>query len=182
MRKSLGTVLETVADMRQDRIAIVHGQRTRTWRELDDRAARLAGYLAGAGIGPQARVGIALYNGPEYIESVFAAFKLRAVPVNVNNRDRRAELEHVLTDAGAQALVYDAAMEEQVAAAALTAPALRARVRVGESLARGPRGDDHWLMYTGGTTGMPRGPYPPFLVVQSRVLEWVRAPRPAHSR
>lgn len=179
MRKSLGNVLETVADVRQDRIAIVHGQRTRTWRELDDRAARLAGYLAGAGIRPQARVGIALHNSPEYIESVFAAFKLRAVPVNVNYRYRRAELEHVLTDAGAQALLYDVAMEDQVAAAALTAPALRVRIRVGERpasatgpdpaatsypdaltaspLARGLRGDDHWLMYTGGTTGRPKG-------------------------
>ncbi len=133
MRKGLGTVLETVADMHQDRIAVIHGQRTRTWRELDDRAARLAGHLTGAGVGPQARVGIALYNSPEYVESVFAAFKLRAVPVNVSYRYRRAELEHILTDAGVQALIYDAAMAEQIAAAAPAAPSLRALIRVGES-------------------------------------------------
>ena len=184
MRTSLGTVLETVADVRQDRIALVHGQRTRTWRELDDRAARLAGYLASAGIGPQARVGIALYNSPEYIESVLAAFKLRAVPVNVNYRYRRAELEHVFTDAGIEALIYDASLDDQIAAAVPAASALRALVRAGagaapaaapgagagstaalsyadaltaSALARGPRGDDHWLMYTGGTTGVPKG-------------------------
>ncbi len=172
-------MLETVADMRQDRIATIHGERVRTWRELDDSAARLAGYLATAGIGPQARVGIALYNSPEYIESVFAAFKLRAVPVNVNYRYRRAELEHVLTDAGVQALIYDRALDEQIAAAAPAAPSLRALVRVGDApgpaawpgpaaasyvealtasaLARAARGDDHWLMYTGGTTGAPKG-------------------------
>lgn len=178
MKESLGTVLETVADVRQDRTAIAHGARIRTWRDLDERAARLAGHLAAAGIGADARVGIALYNSIEYIESVFAAFKLRAVPVNVNYRYRRAELEHVLTDAGAEALIYDAAVEEQIAAAAQAAPSLRAVVRVGESpgpgswrgpvtgypdalaappLARAPRGDDYWLMYTGGTTGTPKG-------------------------
>src|SRR6266581_3724643 len=179
MRNGLGTVLETVADVRRDRIAMIHGQRSRTWRELDDHAARLAGYLAGAGIGPQARVGMALYNSPEYIESVFAAFKLRAVPVNVNYRYRRAELEHILTDAGVRALIYDGGLERQIAAAAPAAPSLRALVRVGDgaapaagsgpaavsyadaltasAMARGPRGDDHWLMYTGGTTGVPKG-------------------------
>ena len=174
MKENLGTVLETVADVRRGRTAVIHGQRTRTWGELDSRAARLAGYLAGAGLGPGARVGIALYNSIEYLESVFAAFKLRAVPVNVNYRYRRAELEHVLTDAGVQALIYDAGLAERVAAAVPAVPTLRTLVRVGEgagpaasvsyadaltapALARGPRGDDHWLMYTGGTTGLPKG-------------------------
>ncbi|MBO0775301.1 MAG: AMP-binding protein, partial [Actinobacteria bacterium] len=72
MKESLATVLETVADVRQGRVAIIHGPHRRTWRELDDRAARLAGYLAGAGIGAGARVGIALYNSIEYVESVLA--------------------------------------------------------------------------------------------------------------
>ena len=174
MKENLGTVLETVADVRRDRTAVIHGQHTRTWGELDSRAARLAGYLAGAGIGREARVGIALYNSIEYLESVFAAFKLRAVPVNVNYRYRRAELEYLLTDAGVTALIYDAGLAEQITAAAVAVPALHTLIRVGEGasagtavsyadalaappLPRGPRGDDHWLMYTGGTTGLPKG-------------------------
>jgi acyl-CoA synthetase (AMP-forming)/AMP-acid ligase II len=174
VKENLGTVLEVVADVRRDRSAVIHGARTRTWGELDSRAARLAGYLAGAGIGQEARVGISLYNSIEYLEAVFAAFKLRAVPVNVNYRYRRAELGHVFTDSGMQALIYDAALEEEVSAAAAAAPALRTLIRVGDGPGsaaavgyrdamtapphpRGARGDDHWLMYTGGTTGAPKG-------------------------
>ncbi|HZC42497.1 MAG TPA: AMP-binding protein, partial [Streptosporangiaceae bacterium] len=187
MKESLATVLEAVADLRADRTAVVQGGRARSWRELDDRAARLAGYLAGtgaaadsrAGIAPQARVGIALPNSIEYLESLLAVLKLRAVPVNVNYRYRRDELVHLFTDSRMQALVYDGRLEPQVAAAAQAAPALRTLVRAGERggpwpgagpepgsfadalaappLARLPRGDDHWLMYTGGTTGVPKG-------------------------
>ncbi|MBO0786205.1 MAG: AMP-binding protein, partial [Actinobacteria bacterium] len=179
MKESLATVLEAVADLRADRTAVVQGSRARSWRELDDRAARLAGYLAGTGIGAQARVGIALPNSIEYLESLLAVLKLRAVPVNVNYRYRRDELVHLFTDSWMQALVFDGRLEPQVAAAAQASPALRTLVRVGESggvrpaagpepagfadavavppLARLPRGDDHWLMYTGGTTGVPKG-------------------------
>lgn len=186
MKENLGTILETIADLRRHRVAVTQGSRTRTWAELDGRAARLAGHLAGAGIGEQARVGIALPNSMEYLESLLAAFKLRAVPVNVNYRYRREELRHVFTDAGVQALIYDSQLEEQVAAAAPDCPALRVLVRVEQErapaagepsagqpsaalpavgyraaldaapLPRIPRGDDPWLIYTGGTTGVPK--------------------------
>lgn len=181
MKENLATVFEAIADLRQDQIAVVHGPRARSWNELDDRSARLAGYLASAGIGAHARIGIALYNSIEYVESLLATFKLRAVPVNVNYRYRRDELAHVLTDAGAEALIYDSQLQEQIAEAAQTCPALRTLVCVDQAdgsdpgpapsvatisysgalgarpLARARRGDDHWLMYTGGTTGVPKG-------------------------
>src|SRR5579872_6518130 len=86
VRENFATVLETVADVRAGRTAVTHGDRGRTWAELDDRASRLAAFLAGRGIGAQARVAIALYNGIEYLESVFGVLKLRAIPVNVNYR------------------------------------------------------------------------------------------------
>jgi 3-oxocholest-4-en-26-oate---CoA ligase len=171
----MAAVLEAVADVRQGQTAIIQGPRRRSWRDLDDRAARLAGHLAAAGAGPGDRIGMALYNSIEYVESVLAAFKLGAVPVNVNYRYRRAELEHILTDAAVQALIYDAGLETQIAAAAPSVPSLRSLVRVGETeepvlsaaaypdalggppLAHPERGDGHWLMYTGGTTGSPKG-------------------------
>lgn len=179
VKEGMAAVLETIADVCRDRVAVVHGERARTWGALDDRAARLAAHLAGEGIGAGARVGVALRNSPEYIESVFAAFKLRATPVNVNYRYRRDELVHVFADAALEALVYDAALEGEIAEAVDDCPGLRALVRVqqatgtsptpavaaasyeealaGPPLARTARGDDHWLLYTGGTTGAPKG-------------------------
>ena len=65
-----------------------------------ERAARLAGHLAAQGVGAESRVAVALYNGIEYLESVFAILKLRAVPVNVNYRYRRDEIVQLLDGRG----------------------------------------------------------------------------------
>jgi fatty-acyl-CoA synthase len=175
VKESFATVLETIADLRADRVAVSHGERTRTWAELDGRAARLATVLAAAGLGEGSRVAIALYNGPEYLETVLAALKLRAVPVNVNYRYRRDELVDLLGDAGAEALVFDAALAGRVDEARTALPRLRTLLQLGgddvpdwaagyerELTAADPaprtrRGDDLWLMYTGGTTGRPKG-------------------------
>jgi acyl-CoA synthetase (AMP-forming)/AMP-acid ligase II len=159
VNESFATVLETVGDLRRDRLAVSHGDRTRTWAELDERAARLAGHLAAQGIGPESRVAVALYNGIEYLESVYAILKLRAVPVNVNYRYRRDEIVGLLEDAQAEAVIFDASLAERFGAARPALPRLRALVQVGGD------GDlpgwavdyDHWLMYTGGTTGRPKG-------------------------
>ena len=176
MNESFATVLETVGDLRRNRLAVSHGDRTRTWAELDGRAARLAGYLAAQGVGAESRVAVALYNGIEYLESVFAILKLRAVPVNVNYRYRRDEIVQLLEAAEAEAVVFDAALTERFGEAGPSLPRLRALVQVGgsdhvpawaadyeqavntaEPAPRTERGNDHWLMYTGGTTGRPKG-------------------------
>ncbi|MGH3315930.1 MAG: AMP-binding protein, partial [Nocardioidaceae bacterium] len=85
---NLGSLLEVVADVVAQvdpgRVAVVQDDRSRTWMQLDDRADRLAGHLRASGVVPGARVGIGLYNSAEYLETLFAVFKLRAVPVNVN--------------------------------------------------------------------------------------------------
>jgi fatty-acyl-CoA synthase len=174
VNESFATVLETVGDIRRDRHAVSHGERTRTWAELDERAARLAGHLAAQGIGPESRVAIALYNGIEYLEAVYAILKLRGVPLNVNYRYRRDEIVAVLEDAGAEAIVFDETLAERIDEARVALPRLRALIQVGgrtagwatdyeralaevEPAPRIRRGDDHWLMYTGGTTGKPKG-------------------------
>jgi acyl-CoA synthetase (AMP-forming)/AMP-acid ligase II len=185
MRENLATLLEAVGDALGDRPAIMWGTVTRGWRELDERAARLARQLADAGIGRGDRIAIALYNGPEYVESVFAAMKLRCAAVNVNYRYREWELLRVLGDSGAAALVVDAALTSVAAAAAARLPRLRTIVRLGRSEPPGPggpdplagraddyervvkegsplprierSGDDEWLIFTGGTTGRPKG-------------------------
>jgi 3-oxocholest-4-en-26-oate---CoA ligase len=175
VQENFATVLETVADVRADRTAVTHGSRNLTWRELDERASRLAAFLAGHGIGAESRVAIALYNGPEYLESVFAVLKLRAIPVNVNYRYRAEEMRHLFDDAQVGAVIFDASLGARVAEAQTGSPGMHTLIQVGdvpaadpvsgyeqviaaaEPLPREARGVDHWLMYTGGTTGQPKG-------------------------
>jgi 3-oxocholest-4-en-26-oate---CoA ligase len=172
---NFATILETIADLRSERVVVSHGERTRTWAEFDEEAARLAGYLAAQGVGRDDRVAIGLYNGIEYLVTVFAALKLRAVPLNVNYRYRREELVALLSDAGATAIVFDASLAGRLEAARSDLPGLRTLVQVGadddvpawatgwaealraDAAPRIERGNDHWVMYTGGTTGRPKG-------------------------
>jgi fatty-acyl-CoA synthase len=181
---NLASLLEAVGDavtaLDPQRSALVHGDRRRTWREFDDRASRLAGYLAGTGIGPGDRVGIGLFNSPEYLESLLAVLKLRAVPVNVNYRYQEAELEQVLGLADVRALVVDATLAPRVAAVAPRCPRLRTALLADGEAAQAPAegivagyewavaaagpmprqersADDQLLLLTGGTTGAPKG-------------------------
>jgi acyl-CoA synthetase (AMP-forming)/AMP-acid ligase II len=172
-------LFEGLADATPDRPALVapgpSGVERLTYAGLDAHASRLAHHLAGAGVGPGDHVGVHLYNGVEYIATVLAALKIRAVPVNVNYRYVEAELEYLYRDAALVALVYDASFEDRVNGAARHAPTLRHRVVCGGSSphavsyvdavasASGTRGfgprsaDDLYIIYTGGTTGMPKG-------------------------
>src|SRR5580700_1807215 len=131
VQENFATVLETVADVRADRTAVTHGDRSVTWRQLDDRSSRLAGFLAGRGIGAGARVAIALYNGIEYLESVFAILKVGAIPVNVNYRYQPDEMRHLFDDAQVSAVIFDASLAERVGAAQAGAQAARTMVQVG---------------------------------------------------
>lgn len=174
MNENLATLFEAEADRAGERTAIIHGDVRRSWRAFEDRAARLAGRLSSCGIGRGSRVGIALHNGPEYLETLFATMKVRATPVNVNYRYREGELFDLLSDAGVRALVFDASIEDRVTAVAGRLPALKTLVRLGSGSAavldyeraiaenppmpRIPRsGSDGWLLFTGGTTGRPKG-------------------------
>ena len=181
MDDNIGSLLEAVADAAEqcdpDRVVLVQGPRTRTWGDLDDRAARLAGHLAASGVRSGSRVGIALYNGVEYVETLFALFKLRAVPVNVNYRYRAAELREVLALVRAVGLVFDGVLSREVAQVTPQVESLTALVRVGPDTASAgidqqvpfakavgapplPRqrrdGSDQIIVMTGGTTGRPK--------------------------
>jgi acyl-CoA synthetase (AMP-forming)/AMP-acid ligase II len=183
VQENFATVLEAVADVMADAPAAVQGDRTLTWRDLDARASRLAGHLAGRGIGHDSRVAVGLYNSPEYLETLLAVLKLRAVPVNLNYRYRERELRYVLADSDAAAAVVDASLVDRVTAVRPDLPGLHTVIRVGvggtgadetggsgavdaeyedavaaaEPMPRIERGNDGWLVYTGGTTGMPKG-------------------------
>jgi acyl-CoA synthetase (AMP-forming)/AMP-acid ligase II len=184
MDVSFGTIWETIARDLPDAVAISEPARDYTFAEWDDRAARLAAALSAAGVGPGDKVACYLYNGAPYLETVFAAFKLGAVPVNANYRYTRHELTALLADADAAALVFSGDLAPNVVHAASTLPSLRLLVRAGpapemplpgsgpvraapelaslyaatEPRPREPRpGSDQLFMYTGGTTGKPKG-------------------------
>ena len=105
---NLATAWEAVADAIGDRPALIHGPDIRTWTEFDDRSARIAGHLVSAGLRPDAKVALYLYNGPEYLEATFGSFKARAVPVNVNYRYLETELHYLLDNSDAEAVVVSA--------------------------------------------------------------------------
>lgn len=176
MRESYATVLETVADARPDSTVVTHAGRNVTWRQLDDEASRLAAHLRSVGIGRADRIAVALFNGHEYLATLWGILKIRAVPVNVNFRYKAEEIRALFDDADVMAVVHDVDLSGEVDAAlakARRAPAtivvLRGSSREDrrisyaavlgehEPLPHEERGDDDWLMYTGGTTGRPRG-------------------------
>ncbi|GAB3962804.1 acyl-CoA synthetase [Actinoallomurus acanthiterrae] len=173
-------LFEGLADAIGERTALVvfdsaGGTRRRTYAELDADANRLAHHLRDAGVTAGLHVGIQLYNGLEYVTALLATLKIRAVPVNVNYRYVEAELEYLYDDADLVALVYDAEFEDRVTTAAARVPALTHRIVAGgtsphavaypDALAGSPAtrgfdkrsGEDVYIIYTGGTTGMPKG-------------------------
>src|SRR6202034_2940825 len=131
MDVSFGTIWEAIARDLPDAVAISEPARDYTFAEFDDRAARLAAALAAAGVGPVDKVACYLYNGAPYLEALFAAFKLGAVPVNANYRYTKDELTALLADADAAALVFSGDLAPNVVHAAATLPSLRLLVRAG---------------------------------------------------
>ncbi len=142
-----------------------------SFAELDARADRVAHLLDDLGVGVGDRVGLHLRNHPEHLEVMLGAFKRRAVPVNVNFRYTAEELAHLLDDSAMVAVFTEPDLVDVVTTARQLAasPTLPVVVRGEEYESRlangpggrldvGPRsGDDLYLLYTGGTTGAPKG-------------------------
>jgi acyl-CoA synthetase (AMP-forming)/AMP-acid ligase II len=172
-------VWEVVAEIAPDRPAHGHGDRALTWGEWDRRANALAADLLSAGLGRQAKVAAYLYNGLEYLEVYHAAFKAGLVPVNTNYRYGPAEIVYLFDNADAEAVVFHATFApllEQVrdqvpnvqrwyvvddgSPVPSWAVPYESVVAAGADRVTGPwgrSGDDLLLLYTGGTTGMPKG-------------------------
>ena len=160
---------ELVAAEVPEREALVCGDVRRTYAELEERANRFANHLKAQGVGVGDHVGLYLTNNAEYLECLLGTYKLRAVPINVNYRYVEDELRYLFADAGTKAVVYDAEFEPRMAAIRDQLPDLEHELSLGPDydaalaaadpvLDVGERSsDDLYILYTGGTTGMPKG-------------------------
>jgi fatty-acyl-CoA synthase len=178
MEMHFATVWESIADAIPNEVAVVHGDIRRTWSQHDDRSARVAAALTAAGLGPDSKIGLYLYNGPEYLESQYAAFKMRGVAVNVNYRYLDEELWYLLDNSDAEAIVFHSSLGDRVARVIDRLPKVKLLLEVDdgnpgqvpgarpyedavaahEPMPRIARAeDDIYMLYTGGTTGMPKG-------------------------
>ena len=177
MEMHFATVWESIADEIGDVTALVHGSSRRTWAQFDDRAARLAGAFTAAGLGPDSKIALYMYNGNEYSEAQFAAFKMRGVPINVNYRYLDDELHYLLDNSDSEAIVFHSSLGDRVARVAPRLPKLKLLLEVDDGgefsgiaqcydrvlntadpMPRISRSeDDIYMLYTGGTTGMPKG-------------------------
>jgi acyl-CoA synthetase (AMP-forming)/AMP-acid ligase II len=170
-----------------ERTALVCGPQRPTYRELAERANRLAHHLRAAGVGPGDHVALFLRNDQVYLEAMIAAFALRAVPVNINHRYTGEELRYLLDDSSSVALLVHRTLTGQVASVADSVAGMKALLVVDDPapdtvdgdeaelpgavayeaalaasspepvVTEGRSGDDTYLMYTGGTTGRPKG-------------------------
>jgi acyl-CoA synthetase (AMP-forming)/AMP-acid ligase II/acyl-coenzyme A thioesterase PaaI-like protein len=163
MQFQIADLIESIADAIPEKPALVSGERRFTFGQLDERATRLANHWRKAGVKPGQHIGLYLYNGNEYLECLLAAFKLRVVPVNVNYRYVENELAYLCKNADLVLLVHQPELRER--AAAVGVPLLEAGAEYEAALASASpardfpqrSGDDIYMVYTGGTTGLPRG-------------------------
>ena len=181
MALHIADLVEHAVDAVPDRLALVAGEARLTYAELDAAANRFAHHLQRAGVAPGEHVGLMARNTAEHVVAMLGCFKARAVPINVNYRYVEAELDHLLGDSGMVALVHEARYAPVLDAVVPRHAALRhvvvlddgvdarptaypwtgwAQAVAGESGERdfGPRSpDDVYIVYTGGTTGYPKG-------------------------
>lgn len=174
-------MFEHTVDVVGDRTALICGDTTRTFAQLEERVNRLAHHLLAEGIRPGDHIGIYGYNSLAWVEALLAILKARAVPVNVNYRYVEDELRYLFDNADLKALFYDEEFGPRIAAVQSALPLLETLVMIEDgsgatqdgldatpyekAVANGSpdrdfgerSGDDQVIIYTGGTTGMPKG-------------------------
>ncbi|MEY2450289.1 MAG: 3-oxocholest-4-en-26-oate---CoA ligase, partial [Acidimicrobiaceae bacterium] len=181
MAFNLADLVEHAVDLVPERIALICGERSITYADLEERSNRLAHHLAANGVGERQHVAIYSYNSIEFVETMLACYKLRAVPINVNYRYVEEELIYLFENADVVACVFQAEFCPRMSAVRDKLPLLQHLVVVDDStgtpcdvdgivhydhaLASGSpdrdfaaRDDgDLYVLYTGGTTGFPKG-------------------------
>ena len=179
---NFASVWEMVADLVGDRSAVIQGTDSVSWRDYENRASRLAAAFVDAGLKPDSKVGLYLFNSAEYCETNFAAMKLGGIPINVNYRYLEDELRYLLDNADCEAVVFHTSLGDRIARVVGNLPQIKLLIEVDDGPApdgvthregavaydevlatnapmprRTPTGSEIYILYTGGTTGMPKG-------------------------
>jgi 3-oxocholest-4-en-26-oate---CoA ligase len=165
---NLADLWEAVADHVPDRIALRCGAQCRTYAQLEERSNRLAHWYLEQGVKTGDRIGLYLQNCVEHVEAMLAAYKVRAVPVNINYRYTAGELAHLFNDADLVGVVHQWGFLDRLSEVEphvtvrwrlATGPAYDGALAASRSDRDfGPRSaDDLYILYTGGTTGFPKG-------------------------
>ena len=181
MTFNIADMFEYAVDAVPEKIAVVQDGRRFTYTELEARVNRLAHHFASLGLETGSHIGIYGPNSIEWIEAMLAALKVRLVPVNINYRYVEDELRYLFTNADLRALVYNREYGPRIAAIIDDCPELDNLVMIEDDSgveqgdlphsryddvleANDPgrdfperSADDIWIIYTGGTTGMPKG-------------------------
>jgi len=181
MAFQMADIFEAMVDAIPDRECFVCGDQRYTYAAFEERANRLAHALQARGIGRADHVGTYMYNSAEYVTTMIACFKLGAVPININYRYVEEELVYLFANADLKAVVHHREFAPRIAAVRDGCPLLESLIYVDDEsgadaeaigslefdkvLSEGspqrdfePRsGDDLFIIYTGGTTGMPKG-------------------------
>jgi acyl-CoA synthetase (AMP-forming)/AMP-acid ligase II len=169
MAYNIADLFEHVADRVPDRLALIVGDEHLTYGVLDRRANQVAHRFASLGVNPGDHIGIYAYNGTPWVEAMLGAFKLRAVPININFRYVEEELAYLLDNADCTVVAYDPEFGARLDAVRPQLTQLEHAVPIDETWANerdaesdardfGSRSsDDHYMLYTGGTTGVPKG-------------------------
>jgi acyl-CoA synthetase (AMP-forming)/AMP-acid ligase II len=122
---NIADLFERVVDLEPEREALVCGDARRTYAQLDQRANRVANHLAAQGFGAGDHVGIYAYNSCEYVETMLGAYKLRAVPININYRYVEEELRYLFDNADLVAVAHHRRFAPRIAAVKQEMPKLR---------------------------------------------------------
>ena len=178
MNLDFASVWEMVADLVPENDALICGEDIVSWKDYDLKSSKVASALVEAGLGPNSKAGLYLNNSNEYLIGQNAIFKIGGVPINVNYRYVEEELIYLLDNSDAEAVFYHACYSSRINEIAKSLPNIKAWIEVSdgskskfnqgmqfeeilqnyspmERITRDP--ETIYMLYTGGTTGMPKG-------------------------
>ena len=178
MAMQFANVWERVSDTVGDNIALINGDKELSWSQLDVKAAKIATILEEYGLKSDSKVGIYLHNSNEYLEAQYGVFKIEGVPINVNYRYKENELIYLLDNADAEAVFFQGCYSERIKAIKDQLPKIKVYIQIDDGTEplmdgaidyessissskeqkRFDRTEENiYMLYTGGTTGMPKG-------------------------